>query len=206
MLFRSVAVAEEVPVLTVAGGAQLDPRPGAVFALREVEVVGVEERARRVIDYGPAVSGDKARFDGLFRLIAECSIESARCALQVAGVGCAGVPGDLLTVEGEGDGEVVGGEFVCTGVGELEGAGLDLELAAFIAVCEFWNGQAAVEEDEGWMVFEFAVCDPFHTDELRREYGEARVALRDYGLRIGYGVVGGFWCCCRSGFGRFCEG
>ena len=41
-----MAVAEEVQVLAVAGGALDDPGPRALFALEEAEVGGVEERAR----------------------------------------------------------------------------------------------------------------------------------------------------------------
>jgi hypothetical protein len=60
-----VAVAEEVEVLTIAGGALDDPRPGAFFALLEGEVGGVEERAGGVVDDGPAGAGDEAFADGL---------------------------------------------------------------------------------------------------------------------------------------------
>jgi hypothetical protein len=54
--------------------------------------------------------------------------------------------------------------------------------------------QAAIEEDEGSVVFEFAVGGPLHADELRGEHGEAGVAQGDDGFGVGDrvgGLVGG---------------
>ena len=49
-----VAVAEEVQVLSIAGGTFHDPRPWALLAFFEGEVCGIEERPCRVVDERPA--------------------------------------------------------------------------------------------------------------------------------------------------------
>ena len=105
-----VAVAEEVPVLAVARGALHDPGPGAVLAVLEAEVGGVEERTRGVVDHGPAGAGDEALFDRLAGLVAQRAVECARRSLQVLVIGQARMPGDRLAVDGEFDGEVFGRE------------------------------------------------------------------------------------------------
>ncbi len=87
----------------------------------------------------------------------------------------------------------------CARVDEAQCAGFDRQLTVLLGMREFWHGQAAVQEDEGWMVFELAVSGPLHADELRREDREARIAQCNDGLRVGYRVIGRF-----RGFIRGC--
>ncbi len=191
-----MAVAEEVPVEAIAGGAGHDPGPGALFAFGEGEVVGVEEGAGGVVNERPAGAGDEALADGLAGVAAEGTVEGTGGALEVFGIGEAGMPGNGFAVEGEGEGEVVGGEAAVVRaavvVGEMEGGSLEGEGLAGAMLGEVGHGQAAIEEDEGGMVFEVAVRGPLHADELGGEDGEASIAELDDGGGIGHRVVGGF--------------
>src|SRR6185437_9158123 len=101
-----MSVAEEVPILPVAGGPQHDPGPGAVFALGEGEVVGVKERACGVIDEDPSAARDEAGVHGRFQFVASRAVEGARGALKIAGVGGSGMPGDEIAIQRERDVEV----------------------------------------------------------------------------------------------------
>ena len=52
--------------------------------------------------------------------------------------------------------------------------------------------QTAIEKHKRSVIFEFAVGSPLHANELRREYGEARVVERDDCLGIGDRICDGF--------------
>ncbi len=191
-----MAVAEEIPVLAVAGGALDHPGPRAVLALAKREVGGLEERARGIIDEGPAGARDDAGLHGLAGLVAVGAVESACGAHQVLVVGQAGAPDVELVAGIEVDGQVIGAEAaVLVGlgrVGEAERRGLDGE-ASFVVGDGFLKvgrRQAAVDKDEAGVIFEFAVRGPFHADELAGEDGETRFAEGDDGLWIGDGIVG----------------
>lgn len=49
--------------------------------------------------------------------------------------------------------------------------------------------QAAIDEDEAGMIFEFAVGSPLHADHLRREDGEPGIAECDDSFGTGDRVV-----------------
>ena len=110
-----MTVTEEVPVDI---GARLfvcralhHPRPRALFALEKTKVAGVEERARRVIDQRPSRTRNETLADRLFGLVAARAVEGTRGAFEVFRIGVAGMPDDFLAVDGDFDGEIVGGEM-----------------------------------------------------------------------------------------------
>ncbi len=196
-----MAVAEEVPVVVGAGllvcGALHHPRPRALFALEETEIGGIEERARGVVDQRPAAARDEALADGLFGLGAERTVEGARGALQIFGVGVAGMPDDGFAVDGERDGKILRGEAAVAGgrVGEREGCGLDGQRLLAVAVAdivrELRHRQAAIDEDQRGVIFKLAVGRPLHANELRCEHGEARMTGDHLGFSIGNRIVDG---------------
>ncbi len=190
-----VTIAEEIPILTLAGRALHDPGPRTVLAVDEAEVVGVEERARGVVHQRPAIARDEAGLDGLLGFRAECAIERARGAHQVAGVGRTGMPCDFLAVQGEGDREICGRELAVAGVGQVQGVGVDVYCAGFVTGgAKLRYRQIAVQEYQRRVVFKLAVGGPLHADELRREDGEASVIDLDDGLGVGNGIVDAVLC------------
>ena len=132
-----VPVAEEVPVGVLARSFVRRPlhrpRPGTLFAVEEAEIGGVEERPRGVVDQRPACARNQPRLDGFACFVAARAVESARGALQIFGVGVARMPDDLLAVDGECDGEIVGREVAVSGRcirSECQHVGLDRQRAA----------------------------------------------------------------------------
>ena len=116
-----VAVAEEVPVGVGAGlfvrGPLHYPGPRTLFAIEKTEIGGVEERARGVVDQRPARARDQALADGLLGLAAAARRRGCASCLADFRGRRAGMPGDVLAVDGEGDGEIVGGEVAIARVG-----------------------------------------------------------------------------------------
>jgi len=115
-----VSIAEEIQILTIAGGALDDPRPGAFFTLLEAEVGGVEEGARGVVDERPAGTRNEALLDGLAGLRTTRAVEGAGCALQVFRVLVAEMPDYRLAIDGEFDFEIAGSETAVAGIGISE--------------------------------------------------------------------------------------
>ncbi len=181
-----VTVAEEVEVLAVACGALQGPGLGERVAVQWVEVRGVEKRAV-VVEDDPAVTRDESLADGFPEVFAAaCAIEGAGGAAEIAGGGCAGMPGHGAASEVEGDGKIRGSEAGCGGVvlvDEMEPAGVEGEDVAGEALGEVRDRQATVQDDEGGMIFILAVGCPFHADEFRCEHGEAGVACVNEGSR-----------------------
>ena len=86
---------------------------------RPVDVAGDPQPRRAAPTAAPVERhrppGSPGHLAGVFRLRSSRGVEGARGALQIFGVRVAGMPDDLLAVNGEGDGEVVGGEVAVAG-------------------------------------------------------------------------------------------
>ena len=199
-----VAIGEEVPVLALARRPLQDPRPRAVLALKKPEVGRVEERPRGVIYQHPSVARDQAWIHRLFRLAAERAVERARRALQIAGVGHAGPPGEILArgethcgkcdpIQGEGDGEVVRVEHsICTlsgRVAQSERPRMQRRDTAILLHGEVRYRQIAIQKHQRRVIFELAVGRPLHANELRSQNGESSVTHANDGLGIRDGIV-----------------
>ena len=112
------------------------------------------------------------------------SVEGAAGAEQVAGGIVPGLPAILV----EGYLQVAGVELGVALVGEDELAGIDSQRPPALPDFELRNGEFAVHYTEGGVVFEFAVCSPFHTDQLRGKHREAGITLNYRGGLICLGM------------------
>ena len=144
-----VTIAEEVPILALAGSALDDPGPDAVSGV-EAEVGGVKDRGFAVVDDCPSVARDEA----LFQLSALAdAVECARGAVEISCGRCAGFPGLLRAVELEGDAEVIRRELArAFAIAQLEGGGVDDEVVVVGGLLEERDGELTVEDDEGWAI------------------------------------------------------
>ena len=71
---------------------------------------------------------------------------------------------------------------------EDELAGIDSQRPPALPDFELRHGEFAVHYTEGGVVFEFAVCSPFHTDQLRGKHREAGITLNYRGGLICLGM------------------
>src|ERR1700693_2625405 len=79
-----VAIAEEVPILTVSRRERCDPRPRALLSRGEGKIVRVKKLPRAVVHDGPAIARDEPRFQLHIRALDP--VERARGTEQVAGI------------------------------------------------------------------------------------------------------------------------
>ncbi len=182
-----MAISKEIPVLTLARGTEHHPGPRAALAMQKLEVGGIEERPRRVVDQSPAIAGDQAWFDRFLGLAAERAVQRARRTLQVAGIRHARMPGHRLSIQLEGDRQIFSGEAAiaarCRMVAQQQRVSLDRDVAQFIVIrSEVGNRKLAVQENQRGMVLELAIGRPFHADKLWREDGKAGMACDYFGL------------------------
>ena len=180
-----VAVCEDVPVDTLAFGALFHP----VFP------VGIHRHQQVAVGFiyqSPSVAGDDSGVEGVLgqpalRVVdvdSVVSVEGAAGAEQVAGGIVPGLPAILV----EGYLQVAGVELGVALVGEDELAGIDSQRPPALPDFELRNGEFAVHYTEGGVVFEFAVCSPFHTDQLRGKHREAGITLNYRGGLVCLGM------------------
>ena len=146
-----MAVGENVEVLHVAFGTDCHP-------LAPVAVVGDEEMAFALVHDGPAVTGKDAKLHGVVvvdMVRSGTPVQGAGGTHQVARGLKARMPGDGLTVELEGYGEIVLGKLSAL-VGKRDRGGADDHAFTVPGGGELGYGKVAVDYRKGGIVLENA--------------------------------------------------